>query len=208
MNRISEKAALARALRLPKPAARVLLGIVGKPGVGKSTFSEKLLQVFPTGSCAIFAMDGFHMSNEKLINLGRRGRKGAPDTFEIEEFAATLKRVKYEIKEEVRFPIFNREIEGSIPNFGKIPATASVIIVEGNYLLHGEGGWEAIAPLLDETWFLELDDEVRLARLISRHIEFGKSPEEAESWSRGTDELNAQVIEHSARYATFVVSIS
>ena len=41
------------------------------------------------------------------------------------------------------------------------------MVVEGNYLLHGEGGWAEARPLLDLTLFVGLERGIRLARARS-----------------------------------------
>jgi len=108
---------------------------------------------------------------------------------------------------DIRFPIFNREIEASIPSAGLVSAGVKLVIVEGNYLLHDQSGWEAIATLLDESWFLSVDDDLRMERLIARHIEFGKSPEDAKAWSQGTDEVNAKLIQLTQPRADYEVKL-
>jgi pantothenate kinase len=82
-----------------------------------------------------------------------------------------------------------------------------LVIVEGNYLLHDQSGWEQVGGYLDESWYLQVDDELRMQRLIARHIAFGKSPEDAKDWSEGTDEVNARVIDKSESKADFVVTL-
>ena len=77
--------------------------------------------------------------------------------------------------------------------------------MEGNYLLHDSGGWEEIAPLLDQSWFLDIDEWMRQSRLISRHIHYGKSPEAAREWALGSDEINAQLIEGGRARADYIV---
>jgi pantothenate kinase len=77
-------------------------------------------------------MDGYHMSNEILLMLDRRERKGAPDTFDVGDFAQLLKTVR-SAKADVFFPLFDRSIEASIPDGASIPARARLIIVEGNF---------------------------------------------------------------------------
>jgi pantothenate kinase len=39
-------------------------------------------------------MDGFHLSNDTLIAWGRRGRKGAWDTFDAEGYVQLLRRLR------------------------------------------------------------------------------------------------------------------
>jgi uridine kinase len=54
---------------------------------------------------------------------------------------------------------------------------------------------------------VDVDDDKRIARLISRHIAYGKEPEAAKAWAKGTDEANAQLIERGRARADFVVQI-
>jgi pantothenate kinase len=105
------------------------------------------------------------------------------------------------------FPIFHREIEASIADEGMVPKESKVVVIEGNYLFSEDHNWDGIYPLLDHTWFIEIKDEVRLERLIARHIRFGKTPEEAEAWSRGSDETNARFIGLTAYRAENLIKL-
>ena len=180
---------------------RTLIGIVGKPGAGKSTVVEEIQKRFDSNTVSIIPMDGFHLSNEELVKLDRRERKGAPDTFDVESFTSLIKRVKINHNIDHKFPIFHREIEASIADEGAVPKESRVIVIEGNYLFSTDHNWGGIYSLLDHTWFIEIDDEVRVERLIARHIRYGKTPEEAEAWSRGSDEANARFIASTANRA-------
>ena len=187
---------------------RTLIGIVGKPGAGKSTVVEEISKKFDSKTVSIIPMDGFHLSNEELISLGRRDRMGAPDTFNVEGFTSLIKRVKSDSNVDHMFPIFHREIEASIADEGMVPKESKVVVIEGNYLFSEDHNWDGIYPLLDHTWFIEIKDEVRLERLIARHIRFGKTPEEAEAWSRGSDETNARFIGLTAYRAENLIKLS
>jgi pantothenate kinase len=180
---------------------RTLIGIVGKPGSGKSTVVEEISKKFGSKLVSIIPMDGFHLSNEELISLGRRDRKGAPDTFDVEGFTSLIEKVKTKNQVDHKFPIFHREIEASIADEGMIPKESKVVVIEGNYLFSEDHNWNGIYPLLDHTWFIDLNDEIRIERLIARHIRYGKTPEEAETWSRGSDETNARFIGLTANRA-------
>ena len=187
---------------------RTLIGIVGKPGAGKSTVVEQIQNKFRSYEVSVIPMDGFHLSNEELINLGRRDRKGAPDTFDVSGFISLIKKVKHEPQVDYKFPIFHREIEASVNDEGVVPKESKVIVIEGNYLFSEEHNWNGLFPLLDHTWLIEIDDEVRIERLIARHIHYGKTPVEAENWSRGSDEANARFIELTAHRASNIIKLA
>ena len=193
---------------LDSQSARSLIGIVGKPGAGKSTVVEEIQKIFDSHDVSVIPMDGFHLSNEELILLSRRDRKGAPDTFDVRGFTSLLNEVKLNHQIDHRFPIFHREIEASVEDEGIVPKESKVVVIEGNYLFSTEHNWEGVFPLLDHTWFIEIDDEVRIERLIARHIRYGKTPEDAENWSKGSDEANARFIELTAHRAVGKIKLS
>jgi pantothenate kinase len=192
---------------LNRSTDRFLIGIVGKPGAGKSTLSAYLLEELHSSEVTVVPMDGYHLSNAVLQELRRADRKGAPDTFDVAGFASLLQRIRNEKLVDVYYPVFDRSIEESIAAQGVVTKETKVVIVEGNYLLHDSGGWEEIAELLDELWFIDVDDEKRLERLIARHIAYGKSPADAQSWSRGSDEVNARTIATGRSRAHAVIAL-
>lgn len=169
---------------------RRLIGIVGPPGVGKSTYAARLAAATPAS--AVLPMDGFHLPQARLVELGRRDRMGAPDTFDVDGFVAVLGRLRTDA--EVLAPGFDREFEEPVPDVIRIGPDIRTVLVEGNYLLHDADGWERVAPLLDETIYLRLDERVRRERLMARHVAFGKSPEAARAWALGPDERNAELV--------------
>ena len=85
-------AILTRIKSLMTSRKRVLLGIAGPPGCGKSSLSARIAAHFGP-EAAILPMDGFHLANHVLDALDRRQRKGAEDTFDSAGFAALVQRV-------------------------------------------------------------------------------------------------------------------
>ena len=181
---------------------RIILGIVGKPGAGKSTVVDAVIKKFPIPDVAIIPMDGYHLSNETLLEMGARDRKGAPDTFDALRFTELLNQVKTKPNEEIRFPIFHREIEASVENEGVVLPSARVVITEGNYLLLQDPPWAGVFPILTECWYLAPEEKVRLERLIIRHLHHGHTQEEADFWTYGSDERNAQTVARTVSLAT------
>jgi len=196
--------AVAEHLLSSSTASRRLIGIVGSPGAGKSTIAEALVAALP--GAALLPMDGYHFPQAELRRLGRRERMGAPDTFDVEAFVATLERVRT-AGGSVSARGFDRTVEEPVEGAIVLPQESQTIIVEGNYLLVAEGGWGGVAPLLDETFTVELAEPVRHARLIARHIRYGKSETDARAWALGPDEHNASIIAASAHLADHTITL-
>ncbi|WP_285414383.1 nucleoside/nucleotide kinase family protein [Variovorax sp. efr-133-TYG-130] len=175
---------------------RKLLGLVGAPGAGKSTLAAALLALVGADRAQVVPMDGFHLANVELQRLGRAGRKGAPDTFDSAGYVALLQRLREQRPDGdiVYAPEFRREIEEPVAGAIAVLPTTQLVITEGNYLLHDAGPWAGAAAMLDEVWYVDIDDALREERLVRRHQQFGRSLEEARAWVAGTDAPNARLI--------------
>ncbi|MDI2113191.1 nucleoside/nucleotide kinase family protein [Commensalibacter nepenthis] len=190
---------------LARRKERTILAIAGAPGSGKSTVARLLHEALKDISM-IVPMDGYHLSNKELERLGRKERKGAPDTFDVWGYKALIERLKNQQKNEIIYaPEFYRTIEepiaGSIPIFDNIP----LIITEGNYLLLAQNEWKTLAPLFDERWFVTAPIAERQQRLVDRHCYFGRSVEDAKAWVEHTDEPNAQLIEQNKQNVNLTI---
>ena len=89
-----------------------------------------------------------------------------------------------------------------------VPPEVPLVVTEGNYLLVADGDWAGVRPLLDEAWYVEMDEETRLEWLIARHVEFGKTPDEARAWVMRSDQANAEVVAASRPRADLVVRLA
>jgi pantothenate kinase len=189
--------ALARARALISRGGRRILGLIGPPGAGKSTLAGQLVDALE-GAAVLLPMDGFHLANVELARLGRAGRKGAPDTFDAAGYAALLRRVRDGGDATVYAPEFRREIEEPIASAIAIAPEVPLVITEGNYLLLDQHGWSGVRALLDEAWYVDVDEALRRQRLVERHMRFGRSEPEARAWEAGTDQPNAELIAATA----------
>ncbi|MFJ9408278.1 nucleoside/nucleotide kinase family protein [Streptomyces sp. NPDC101393] len=190
------------------PGRRRLLGITGPPGAGKSTLAAHLVAQL-AGQAALVPMDGFHLAEAELRRLGRSDRKGAPDTFDPAGYAALLSRLRSPEPGTTTYaPAFDRRIEepvaGSIPVAPDIP----LIVTEGNYLLLDSSPWAGVRALLDEVWYVQLDDDERVRRLIDRHEHFGRPRDEAERFVRTSDEANARAVMATRHRADLVITFT
>jgi len=185
---------------------RRLLGIAGAPGAGKSTVAAELVRAL--GAAAVLVpMDGFHLAGAELRRLGRHERKGAIDTFDADGFVALLRRLRDAAGDVVYAPEFRREIEEPIAGTIPVGTAVPLVVTEGNYLLADHGAWRQVRELLDEVWFLEVAEAVRLDRLTARHVAYGRSPAEAAARARSTDQRNAELIAATRDHADLVVRL-
>ncbi len=207
---------LDRARRLAADGRRAVLGITGAPGAGKSTLVEVLLDalrpVAPAGAephdwVAHVPMDGFHLADVQLDRLGSRDRKGAPDTFDADGYVALLRRVLADDGTTVYAPGFERTLEQPIAASIAVLPAARLVVTEGNYLLLDEPPWTQLPTLVDEVWFVDVPDEVRLGRLVTRHVAFGKAPDDAVAWATGPDQRNALLAQAARHRADIVVTV-
>ncbi|WP_200301513.1 nucleoside/nucleotide kinase family protein [Streptomyces adelaidensis] len=199
---------LERAASLARPGRRVLLGVTGSPGAGKTTLAERLTRALNGDGepwVAHVPMDGFHLADVELVRLGRRHRKGAPDTFDAVGYAALLERLRRDVDDLVYAPGFERTLEQPIAGSIPVPPAARLVVTEGNYLLLEHGDWTRVRSRLDEVWFCDLDETERVRRLVARHEEFGKGHDEAVAWVLGTDQRNADLVAATRHHADLVV---
>ncbi|KAF7721840.1 hypothetical protein EC973_004076 [Apophysomyces ossiformis] len=201
------KEALERAQALlARKEGRLLLGIAGEPGAGKSTLALALCEALGTKAIVV-PMDGFHLANVELARLGRSARKGAPDTFDVHGYIALLERIRRTASHQTIYaPAFHREIEESISGEIVVPPEVKLVITEGNYLLLEEEPWIGVRGLLDEAWFVDVDPIQRHQQLLARHMQFGRSREEALHWIDSSDEPNARRIKATAPRADYCIS--
>jgi pantothenate kinase len=185
---------------------RTLLGVTGAPGAGKSTLAQAVVD--HVGERArLISVDGFHLAQERLAELGRLDRKGAIDTFDAAGFVALVRRVRKPGEEIVYAPAFRRDLEEPVAGAVAVEPEVRLVVVEGNYLLIEHEPWAALRSLFDEIWYCERGEEVRIRDLIARHRAYGKSEAEARAWALGPDQRNAELITPTRERADFVVRV-
>lgn len=197
----------ARALAVP--GQRRILGFTGAPGAGKSTVAAQVATALGPDLAVLVPMDGFHLSNEVLVALGRRERKGAHDTFDDAGYANLVERIhQQKLTDSIIYaPVFRREIEEPIGSSIGIYPHTPLIVTEGNYLLLDQDAWPRARSAVDAVWFLEPREDLRHDRLIRRHQEYGKSVEDARFWALGSDQRNAELIQSTSRRADRVIRL-
>ncbi len=191
-----------RARALAGRSQRTVLGIAGTPGAGKTTLAVALVAALADlgqGVVVHVPMDGFHLADVELARLGRLGRKGAPDTFDVDGYAALLRRLRSDgLTQTVYAPAFDRDVEQPVAGSIAVPPVCRLVVSEGNYLLLDRPQWRAARAEFAEIWWCEVEANERRRRLVKRHVRFGKSEGAARSWVLATDEPNARLAETDA----------
>ncbi|MFO7689410.1 MAG: nucleoside/nucleotide kinase family protein [Cryobacterium sp.] len=188
---------------------RMLVGIAGSPGGGKTTLAKAIVDAINSaepGLAAYLPMDGFHLANSTLNRLGLHDRKGAIDTFDGWGFRALLDRLREETGHTIYAPSFDRHVDEGVAGEIAIDDRARIVLVEGNYLLADGEPWGTLRNRFAETWFCSTPESERIARLVARHTGHGRTVDAAENWATQVDGKNAQLIEATQHKADLVIS--
>jgi len=199
--------------------ARLLVGIAGVPGAGKSVLASALAAVASLlpdrPSIQAIGMDGWHLPNERLKKetfideTGRKvaliSRKGCPESFDAPALAATLDRLARD-EGPITVPAYDRTRHEPVPH--AVTVEADIVLLEGNYVLMPQRGWQDVAKRLHcGIW---LDTPLALARsgIIQRHIATGRTPEQAEEKWRENDWPNSLAALTSRNTADAIISVN
>jgi len=199
--------------------ARALVGVAGPPGSGKSVFAELLRELLdagghtPGGDAVVVPQDGFHFPNAYLDTHTTTGpdgkrqalrmRKGGPDTFDVAAFVRALDRLHSEAT--LALPRYDRRAHDPVPGAIRVEPHHRIALVEGNYLLLGQDGWESVAERMDLRLFLRLPLEAIRPHMIARHVRGGRSPEDAAAHFERVDVPNYELCMRSATRADLVI---
>ncbi len=181
---------------------RYVVAIAGPPGSGKSTLAADLAaRLGPTA--ATLPMDGFHLDNDRLRQLGLLHRKGAPETFDAQGFVDLLREVRTTPR--VSYPTFDRDADRTVPGAGHIGKDTRIVLVEGNYLLLTSPPWSSLDALFDLTVRLDVSREELEDRLVTRWLSHGLPAAEARARALGNDMKNAEHMFENARSPDFIL---
>ncbi|KAG4120259.1 hypothetical protein ERO13_D11G132800v2 [Gossypium hirsutum] len=205
------------------PNTKHIVGLAGPPGSGKSTLASEVTQrinkfwfqractsdpqVVPPDVAIVVPMDGFHLYRSQLDAMENpeeiHARRGAPWTFDPVLLLNCLKSLRKQGS--VYAPSFAHGIGDPIEDDIFVSLQHKVVIVEGNYLLSDEGVWKEVSSIFDEKWFIDVDLETAMQRVLKRHISTGKPPDVAQWRIDYNDRPNAEFIMKSKKNADLVI---
>lgn len=181
---------------------RILVMLAAPPGAGKSTLLSflKYLSENTEGLKPVttIGMDGFHRYQDYLLThtTVRDGEeilmvkiKGAPVTFDLDLLKERVKRVAS--GEECGWPEYDRM--GHNPVEDAITVTGDIVLLEGNYLLLKDDGWNELKEYADLTIRIDADIDMLRGRLLERKISSGADRDSARDFVEKSDLYNARL---------------
>ncbi|KAJ9097653.1 hypothetical protein QFC21_004689 [Naganishia friedmannii] len=163
---------------------RLLVGITGRPGGGKTTFCTALLSEINRrvpGQVAFVPMDGFHYTRAQLDKLpdpaDAHYRRGAVDTFDAQAWFHLVRRLRDLASDEtISVPGFDHAVKDPEEDKIRITGDKKIILLEGNYLLLRKEPWVDAANLFDERILVDTPREETIERLARRNYAAGICP--------------------------------
>ncbi|MEO8543043.1 MAG: nucleoside/nucleotide kinase family protein [Burkholderiaceae bacterium] len=192
---------------------RLVVGLAGLPGAGKSTRAQALVEhvnlALGVGTAQLVGMDGFHLTRRRLAEFAdpaaALARRGAPWTFDPSALAQRLRQLRAmpwqgtgDVRDApmpaVAWPGFSHGTGDPVEGAITVYASVRLVLLEGLYLLHRDHGWN-LSGLLDECWFLDLPLAQAMERLTLRHMATRNMDRtQASARVQANDRLNARIV--------------
>ena len=186
---------------------RQIVAIAGPPAAGKSTLLPILLsslqKEFGADRVVGLPMDGFHLDNVLLEQSGSITRKGAPHTFDVAGLLSLLRRLGTQ-ESPIFAPEFDRANDLSRNCAIKIESNHDVVLLEGNYLLLDQPGWQDLNDHFDLSISIDVADDILKERLVHRWLAHGLSPDAALARASQNDLPNATTVREQSIAADII----
>ncbi len=187
---------------------RIIVGICGAPGAGKSMLAEAIAEHLGPERAVVVPFDGFHLATSVLSGTPLVDRRGALETFDLGAYRSLIGRLRARDEAIVYAPTFMRGLEEPIASAIPVPRDLPIVITEGNYLLSPHPMLREVREMVDAVWYLDTPPDIRLPQLVARHIAFGKPAAEAEAWAAGTDQRNADEVASTRDSADLLITVA
>ncbi len=195
---------------------RLIVFLAAPPGAGKSTlasFFAFLSQNDGGTHIEALGLDGFHYHQDYILSHQAKDFagnlrpmkeiKGSPETFDLARFREKLLALQ---AGDPPWPVYDRTLHDVVED--KLFPTSPIVILEGNWLLLREKGWEELSALADLSIFIRAEEGLLKKRLIARKIQGGLSRKEAETFYQTGDGPNVLRALQGSREGDLILSLS
>ncbi|KAI0046118.1 P-loop containing nucleoside triphosphate hydrolase protein [Auriscalpium vulgare] len=173
-----------RLLHTP-PDARLLVGISGIPASGKSTLAALIvaaLDAAAPGRAVLVGLDGWHLTRAQLDALPdpqlAHDRRGIHWTFDAPAYVSFVRALRQPVAadadaEPITAPSFDHAVKDPTPHAVSVLPAHRIVVIEGLYTFLSIQPWAEAGLLLDERWWVELEEQEATRRLVKRHVVSG-----------------------------------
>ncbi|MCR5330924.1 MAG: nucleoside/nucleotide kinase family protein [Lachnospiraceae bacterium] len=196
---------------------RIIAMLAAPPGAGKSTLASFLEHISPDvisdHKVQAVGMDGFHRRQEYLLShtvmvdgndICMVDIKGAPVTFDLDALKHKIREAITE--EKCGWPAYDRLLHNPVDD--AVTIDGDIIILEGNYLLLDEEGWNGLSDMADYTISVTADPKMLKERLLARKISSGATAEEAGKFVSFSDMANVKLCLERTKPADLQLQVS
>ena len=180
---------------------RLIIGIAGGSGSGKSTVARKVAESLSDASVAFIDMDAYYRNFTQLpMEERRRVNWDHPDAFDLELLAEHLDRLA--AGEAIDKPVYDFVSHTRSERVERI-APADVVVIDGILLFVDE----AVRARCDVKVFVDADADIRLIRRIRRDMAVRGRPldEIIAQYLSTVQPMHQQFVEPSKRYADVII---
>lgn len=179
---------------------RIVIGIAGGTGSGKTTIAKKLIEAF-SGECAVLSHDYYYKANE-----GMPFEERAMQNYDHPNSLDTDLMVKHltELKDgkAIKHPTYDFSNHARRAEWETLES-AEIIIVEGILIFENK----ELRDLIDIKLFVDTDADVRFIRRLTRDVKLrGRTIESViDQWLSTVKPMHEQFIEPSKKYANIII---
>lgn len=181
--------------------SRLVIGIAGGTGSGKTTVARNIVKRLSLDSVAIIQLDAYYKDLSDLPPSQRENRNfDHPDSVEHERFTADLRELR--AGRSVRRPVYDFTTHTRAEETVEI-APRDVVIAEGILLFH----YADLREVLDIKIFVDTPSDIRLLRRVTRDIrERGRTlASVTEQYLRTVRPMHEEFVEPSKRHADVII---
>ena len=190
-----------REIDADNPNRRLVIGVAGGTGSGKSTVADRVIAKVGHRQVAVIALDSYYLDQSHLSPAGRAVvNYDHPESFDWELLREHVQKLMR--GESVEVPVYDFSSFSRTDRTETVPS-APIIVIEGILVL-----WEpGLRALMDLRVFVDADADVRFIRRLTRDVaERGRTTESViHQYLETVRPAHLNFVEPSKRYADVII---